>query len=82
MALIFRWYLGLSSVWARDGLAGREMDYQVWCGPSMGAFNSWVKGTDLEPWKNRKVAEVNLRILTGAADLFQEKILKISGLNT
>ena len=24
-------------------------DYQVWCGPAMGAFNDWVRGTWLEP---------------------------------
>ncbi len=38
MALIFRWYLGLSSRWSNTGEKGREMDYQIWCGPSMGAF--------------------------------------------
>ena len=42
MALIFRWYLGLASRWSNIGEKGREMDYQIWCGPSMGAFNSWV----------------------------------------
>lgn len=30
MALIFRWYLGLSSKWSNSGEAGREMDYQIW----------------------------------------------------
>ena len=45
MALVFRWYLGLSSRWSNRGETGREMDYQIWCGPSMGAFNDWVKNT-------------------------------------
>ncbi|MEZ4885942.1 MAG: PfaD family polyunsaturated fatty acid/polyketide biosynthesis protein [Chitinophagales bacterium] len=67
MALIFRWYLGLSSRWANVGEAGRQMDYQIWCGPSMGAFNDWVKGTDLEEVENRKVAVVAERIMREAA---------------
>ncbi|SQD77124.1 protein of unknown function, might be Polyketide biosynthesis protein PksE [Moritella yayanosii] len=33
MALIFRWYLGLSSCWSNTGEKGREMDYQIWAGP-------------------------------------------------
>jgi len=67
MALVFRWYLGLSSNWSNEGTAGREMDYQVWCGPSMGAFNAWVRNSCLEEVSNRKVADVARQILTGAA---------------
>ncbi|MEL7340604.1 MAG: PfaD family polyunsaturated fatty acid/polyketide biosynthesis protein, partial [Bacteroidota bacterium] len=48
MALIFRWYLGLSSNWANAGTPDRTLDYQIWCGPAMGAFNDWVKGTYME----------------------------------
>ncbi len=32
MALIFRWYLGLTSRWSSSGEKGREIDYQIWCG--------------------------------------------------
>ncbi|MBI9074812.1 MAG: PfaD family polyunsaturated fatty acid/polyketide biosynthesis protein [Desulfatibacillum sp.] len=67
MALIFRWYLGLSSRWANTGEPGREMDYQIWCGSCMGAFNAWVRGTDLEAPENRKVADVARHLLRGAA---------------
>ena len=45
MALIFRWYLGLSSRWANAGVEDRQVDYQVWCGPAMGAFNEWTRDT-------------------------------------
>ncbi|MEO1383449.1 MAG: PfaD family polyunsaturated fatty acid/polyketide biosynthesis protein, partial [Bacteroidota bacterium] len=58
MALIFRWYLGLSSNWANAGTPDRTLDYQIWCGPSMGAFNDWVKGTYLEAYPNREAADV------------------------
>ena len=79
MALIFRWYLGLSSRWSSQGLPGREMDYQIWCGPSMGTFNDWVRGTYLEDMESRHVADINLHILTGAAYLYRLRILEAQG---
>jgi trans-AT polyketide synthase, acyltransferase and oxidoreductase domains len=79
MALVFRWYLGLSSHWSNEGTAGREMDYQIWCGPSMGAFNAWVRGSYLEEVSNRKVADVAKHILTGAAFAYRVKHLVSQG---
>lgn len=79
MALIFRWYLGLSSRWSNTGEKGREMDYQIWCGPSMGAFNDWVRGTYLESSARRHVAEVNRQLLDGAAYLFRVRQLEAQG---
>lgn len=67
MALVFRSYLGLSSRWANAGDASRVMDYQIWCGPAMGAFNEWVKGTRLERPENRRVEYVAKSLLYGAA---------------
>lgn len=67
LALIFRWYLGLSSRWSVVGESGREMDYQIWCGPAMGAFNQWVKGSILEPVENRTVVEAATQIMKGVA---------------
>ena len=67
MALVFRWYLGLSSRWSVAGEKGREMDYQIWTGPSMGAFNNWVKATYLEAPQNRHVVDLAMHILRGCA---------------
>ncbi|MFL5339133.1 MAG: PfaD family polyunsaturated fatty acid/polyketide biosynthesis protein [Gemmataceae bacterium] len=67
MALVFRWYLGQSSRWANAGVADRKLDYQVWCGPAMGAFNEWTKGSFLEQPKNRRVVTVALNLLHGVA---------------
>ncbi len=80
MALVFRWYLGLASRWSNSGEKGREMDYQVWCGPSMGSFNDWVHGTYLAEPKNRHVADVAMQILTGAACQYRIQSLKLQGL--
>ncbi|MBL4736351.1 MAG: PfaD family polyunsaturated fatty acid/polyketide biosynthesis protein [Flavobacteriales bacterium] len=81
MALVFRWYLGLSSAWANSGEAGREMDYQIWCGPAMGAFNGWVKGSRLEQWESRYVADVAQELLRGGAYLFRLQYLEIYGIH-
>jgi PfaD family protein len=79
MALVFRWYLGLSSRWANAGLADRRMDYQIWCGPAMGAFNEWVKGTYLEAPAERQVVTVALNLLVGACALTRAHALRIQG---
>jgi PfaD family protein len=67
MALVFRSYLGLSSQWAKSGNMDRLIDYQIWCGPSMGAFNGWVKGSFLESADQRKTALLAINLLYGAA---------------
>ncbi len=67
MALVFRSYLGRSSNWANSGDESRVIDYQIWCGPSMGAFNAWVKGSFLETPANRSVVLVALNLLMGAS---------------
>jgi hypothetical protein len=67
MALVFRSYLGRSSTWAKTGQPARKIDYQIWCGPAMGAFNHWIKGTFLEKNENRKTVTVAMNLLFGAA---------------
>jgi trans-AT polyketide synthase, acyltransferase and oxidoreductase domains len=81
MALVFRWYLGLSSRWSNAGEKGREMDYQIWCGPAMGTFNDWVRGTYLEQVSNRHVVDVAQQILTGAAYLARLRVLSLQGIH-
>ncbi|UCH23971.1 MAG: PfaD family polyunsaturated fatty acid/polyketide biosynthesis protein [Deltaproteobacteria bacterium] len=67
MALVFRSYLGRSSSWANTGEPSRKIDYQIWCGPAIGAFNEWVKGSFLEKPENRRIVTVAMNILYGAA---------------
>jgi PfaD family protein len=81
MALVFRWYLGQSSRWANAGEPTRRLDYQVWCGPAMGAFNEWVKGSFLEQPRNRGVVNVALNILHGAALLQRLHLLRCQGVS-
>jgi PfaD family protein len=79
MALIFRWYLGQSSHWANTGEPSRAVDYQIWCGPAMAAFNDWVRGSFLERPENRRVVTVAMNILHGAAVLARARILGAQG---
>ncbi len=67
MALVFRSYLGQSSNWANAGEPSRKIDYQIWCGPAMGAFNNWARGTLLEKPEKRHTVTVALNLLLGAA---------------
>lgn len=67
MALVFRWYLGQSSRWANAGVPDRKLDYQVWCGPAMGAFNEWTRGTFLADPAERRVIVVAYNLMHGAA---------------
>ncbi len=80
MALIFRWYLGLSPVWANQGDASRRIDYQVWCGPAMGAFNEWARDSFLQDAGQRDVATVALNILFGAAVTLRANQMSMQGL--
>lgn len=79
MALVFRSYLGLSSRWAITGETKRKADYQIWCGPAMGAFNAWVSGSCLEPLNARTVAQIGHNLLEGAATLLRAQHLRSLG---
>ena len=81
MALCFRWYLGLSSRWANGGEADRQLDYQVWCGPAMGAFNEWAKGSVLEAPAGRTASAVMKNLLFGAAVHLRRQALRQQGID-
>ena len=80
MALVFRWYVGQSSRWAIAGDPKRRLDYQLWCGPAMGVFNAWVKGTFLEDPANRTVVGVARNLLEGAAVITRAQQFRTHGL--
>jgi len=79
MALVFRWYLGKSSRWAIEGDESRRLDYQIWCGPAMGAFNAWARGSFLEDPSRREAAQVALNLLEGAAAVTRAQQLRSYG---
>lgn len=79
MALVFRWYLGQASRWARTGVQARQTDYQIWCGPAMGAFNDWVAGSFLAALENRTVVQIARNLLEGAAVMTRVQALRSCG---
>jgi PfaD family protein len=80
MALVFRSYLGLSSRWAIEGVNERLSDFQIWCGPAMGAFNTWAAGSFLEAPAQRTAVQVALNLLEGAAVVTRAQQLRTFGL--
>ncbi|MFD6311031.1 PfaD family polyunsaturated fatty acid/polyketide biosynthesis protein [Streptomyces nigra] len=79
MALVFRWYVGKASRWAIEGDISRRGDYQLWCGPALGAFNHWVAGSFLAHPANRDVVQVARNLLEGAAVLTRAHQLRTFG---
>lgn len=78
MALIFRWYFGYGSRLALSGDRTDKVNYQVQCGPALGAFNQWVKGTDLENWRNRHVDEIGIKLIRETAELLNRRFQNMS----
>lgn len=79
MALVFRWYLFMGAQWAREGVTARRGDYQIWCGPAMGGFNDWVRGSFLEPIDARTVAQIARNLLEGASAMTRAAQLRAAG---
>ena len=79
MALVFRSYLGQASRWANAGVPERRADYQIWCGPAMGSFNQWCKGTFLADVKERHADLAALNIMAGAGYLTRTALIGSQG---
>jgi PfaD family protein len=79
MALVFRAYLGQASKWAIAGDEARALDFQIWSGPALGAFNAWVQGSYLEPLEARTVGQIALNLLEGAAVITRAQQLRAAG---
>jgi len=73
MALVFRWYFIHSMRLALNGSQDQRVDYQVHCGPALGAFNRWVQGTDLQSWRKRHVDVIAERLMHATAALLSER---------
>lgn len=74
MALLFRWYFIHSMRLALKGQVDQRVDFQIHCGPAMGAFNQWVKGTSLEDWRNRHVDRIGEKLMNETAELLDQRL--------
>lgn len=66
MAAVFKWYFAQTTRYALEGNLDRKVDFQVHCGPALGALNQWLDGTDLADWRNRHVDAVAERLIEAA----------------
>ncbi|WP_326779339.1 ACP S-malonyltransferase [Streptomyces sp. NBC_01445] len=73
MALAFRWYFARSVRWGLEGEPTQKVNYQIQCGPAIGAFNYVVRGTGLEDWRHRHVDLIAEHLMTGAADVLARR---------
>ncbi|MEU3838579.1 ACP S-malonyltransferase [Streptomyces sp. NPDC028635] len=73
MALAFRWYFARSVRWGLEGDPAQKANYQIQCGPAIGAFNHVVRGTALENWRDRHVDLIAEHLMTGAAALLARR---------
>jgi len=78
MALIFKWYFIHSTRLAMRGVEEDKVNYQIHCGPALGAFNQWVQGTALESWRNRYVGDIGERIMSGAAAILTRRYAELT----
>ena len=73
MALIFRWYFGYSMRTAMQGKEDDKVNFQIHTGPALGAFNQWLKGTELKDWHNRHVDKIGIRLMEETAKILNER---------
>ncbi|WP_090739065.1 ACP S-malonyltransferase [Paenibacillus sp. Mc5Re-14] len=78
MALVFKWYFANSTKAALGGNPDQVVDYQIHCGPAMGAFNQWVKGTKLENWRNRHVDALGKLLMEQTAEMLNRQFLRFT----
>ena len=77
MALVFRWYFAYSTKLALAGDEKNRVDFQVQTGPALGAFNQWVKDSELESWRKRHVDQIAEKLMQETAELLNSQINKL-----
>jgi len=78
MAQVFKWYFVHSARLARAGSPEQRADYQVHCGPALGAFNQWVRGSALEDWRARHVERIAEALMDGAAQVLTARFAALA----
>lgn len=79
MALVFKWYFVQATRYAMSGAPDLHTDYQVACGPAMGALNTLLEGTPHQHWRERHVDELAEFLMTGAAGVLAERLTALTG---
>jgi trans-AT polyketide synthase/acyltransferase/oxidoreductase domain-containing protein len=75
MALVFKRYFRDATRWALAGDLANKVDFQIQCGPALGAFNQWAAGAGLSAWQDRHVDEIGLRLMDETASLLNRRFV-------
>ncbi|OBS51075.1 hypothetical protein A8B73_18260 [Methylosinus sp. 3S-1] len=78
MAMVFRWYFIHSNRSAIEGRVEERANFQIHCGPAMGAANRWLRGTDHEDWRARHVDILAERLMREAGDIFRTRLVAMT----
>lgn len=73
MAAVFRWYFARTSRLALEGDPRQRVNYQVHVGPALGAFNQWIKGSEIELWTDRHPDIIAERLMTATAAYLEQR---------
>lgn len=79
MARVFQWYFARTNRAAISGEQAEKLNFQIHCGPAMGACNRWLKGTAREHWRRRHVDEIGVLLMQGAAAVLAERYAVLCG---
>ena len=77
MAQVFRWYFIHANRLALAGETADRANFQIHCGPAMGAFNRCVAGTALSSWRERHVDLIAELLMTGAAEHLSARLADV-----
>jgi trans-AT polyketide synthase/acyltransferase/oxidoreductase domain-containing protein len=69
LAMILRWYWINANRLAMVGDERHRTDWQVHCGPAMGAFNEWARGGRFEDWRARHVDDIAFALMEEAHEI-------------
>ena len=78
MAMIFKWYFVHSTRLALAGDASQKANYQLHCGPALGAFNQWVADTPLASWQDRGVASIAVLLLEQTSQYLHDRLHELN----
>jgi trans-AT polyketide synthase/acyltransferase/oxidoreductase domain-containing protein len=74
MAAVFRHYFVRSNRLALAGDITERVNFQIQCGPALGACNAWLRGSAMENWRQRHVDDLAVRLMTEAAGLLRRRL--------
>jgi trans-AT polyketide synthase/acyltransferase/oxidoreductase domain-containing protein len=82
MVLVFKYYFYYSAKIALTGQSDDFNNYQIHTGPALGAFNQWVQGTELEPWKNRHVDIIAEKLMYETANFLMQRMNSLQNITS